>query len=154
MADYTNTYPCDNLYFAKIWSQSPQKHSYHPFSFVLTSKFSVIPHLYSSLNIPDIRPKSPQNNHKGYRHPSEHGLQTKDLEIITEDHTILRGWLVHRSETDRIIVYFQGNAGSKKYIDTDLGWLTYFIKYLHILTNSDVVAVAYRGYSDSEGTPS
>ena len=36
---------------------------------------------------------------------------------------------------------------------TDIGWRIPFIKQLHERTASDVLLVAYRGYSDSEGTP-
>lgn len=37
---------------------------------------------------------------------------------------------------------------------SDIGARIQFVKYLTTFTNSDVILVAYRGYSDSEGEPS
>lgn len=52
-----------------------------------------------------------------------------------------------RENSERIIVYFQGNAGN-------IGTRLPFAERLMEMTNSDVIMVAYRGYSDSDETPS
>jgi hypothetical protein len=36
----------------------------------------------------------------------------------------------------------------------DIGFRLYLVKQLSLRTNSDVIIVAYRGFSDSEGSPS
>lgn len=52
-----------------------------------------------------------------------------------------------KEASKRIIVYFQGNAGN-------IGTRIPFAESLMDKTNSDVIMIAYRGYSDSDGTPS
>lgn len=51
-----------------------------------------------------------------------------------------------KPNSERVIVYFQGNAGN-------IGTRIPFTKKLMNQTNSDVIMVAYRGYSDSDGKP-
>ncbi len=54
---------------------------------------------------------------------------------------------MEKENSTRIIVYFQGNAGN-------IGTRLPFAQNLMDETNSDVVMIAYRGYSDSDGVPS
>lgn len=59
----------------------------------------------------------------------------------------IRGWHLKKSGADKITVYFQGNAGN-------IGTRLPFAQTMMEQTNSDIVLVAYRGYSDNDGTPS
>lgn len=81
------------------------------------------------------------------RHPSEVGMKTKDVNIITSDDHNLKGWLIRRNKSKRIIVFFPGNLGN----------LGMEMKYLQLLREgvvADILVVAYRGFSESDGTPS
>lgn len=45
--------------------------------------------------IPDM-PHSPSGNPVRFRHPSEQGLDTEDLELVTSDGIKIRGWHVKK----------------------------------------------------------
>jgi len=45
--------------------------------------------------IPDM-PHSPSDNPVRFRHPSEQGLDTEDLELVTSDGIKIRGWHVKK----------------------------------------------------------
>lgn len=48
------------------------------------------------------------------RHPSEHNLESVDLQLNTSDGVNLRGWHIKSGERpSRLVVYFHENAGSK-----------------------------------------
>jgi hypothetical protein len=49
---------------------------------------------------------TPQGNPAGYRHPSEHQIETVDVEIATSDNVRIRGWLMRSDKNERILVYF------------------------------------------------
>ena len=75
------------------------------------------------------------------------------MEIKTSDDVSLRGWLLKADKSERLITYFHENAGSSSKNHTDLGIRIRYLKNLHEYTNSDLLIVAYRGFSDSEGIP-
>ena len=47
-----------------------------------------------------------------WRHPSEQGCPSENVEITTSDSIKLRGWLLKSENSERLIVYFHENAGS------------------------------------------
>ena len=94
-------------------------------------------------------PKSPSANPSKMRHPNEHNIETVDLKLTTSDGVTLSGWHIKQPNSQRIIIYFHENAGSNQSLRIDIGSRIYFIKQLRRFTNSDVILVAYRGYSDS-----
>ena len=55
---------------------------------------------------------SPSGNPSGYKHPTERGLDTEDVVITTLDDIVLRGWLIKKENSSRIVIYFHENAGS------------------------------------------
>lgn len=61
---------------------------------------------------------------------------------------------MQHEQAQRVIVYFHENAGSKIYFNADIGTRIYFLKELSKRTQSNVILVAYRGYSDSDSVPS
>ena len=99
-------------------------------------------------------PKSPSQNPSKMRHPKEHNLDTIDLKLSTSDGVKISGWHTKCENSKRIIIYLHENAGSISYVIADIGGRIYFLRHLTNFTNSDVILVAYRGYSDSEGEPS
>lgn len=91
-------------------------------------------------------PRSPKENPKGYRHPGEINLNYEDVEIKTSDGIILRGWFTPSSyqNLNPTIVYLHENAGN-------IGGRTPYMKAFKDHLDVNVLLVAYRGYSDSEG---
>lgn len=78
--------------------------------------------------------------------PEEVGLaETEDLDVVTQDGERLRGWWL-KGEGDRVALFFHGNAGS-------LANRAARLEHLRSLGLS-VLAIDYRGYGRSTGTPS
>ena len=78
--------------------------------------------------------------------PSEAGLAYEDVSFTAEDGTRLHGWFVP-GRTDVTWLWFHGNAGN---ISSRLGNL----KQLHDSLGVNVFLFDYRGYGQSQGTPS
>jgi pimeloyl-ACP methyl ester carboxylesterase len=100
--------------------------------------------------VPDERYRSPKNMPAGYRNPNEHGMDYEDVEIVTKDKVKLHAWFVKANAQPRLcrtLVFFHGNAGN---IGSRLPNIEVLVKKL----NTNVLILAYRGYGDSEGTPS
>lgn len=49
---------------------------------------------------------SPADNPVGYRHPSEQGCESENVEMTTSDGLKLRGWLLKGDNSERIVIYF------------------------------------------------
>ena len=78
--------------------------------------------------------------------PSEAGLAYEDVSFTTEDGVTLHGWFVP-GRGDVTWLWFHGNAGN---VSDRLGNL----KQLHDRLGVNVFLFDYRGYGQSEGTPS
>ena len=78
--------------------------------------------------------------------PSEAGLAYEDVSFTTEDGVTLHGWFVP-GRGDVTWLWFHGNAGN---ISHRLGNL----KQLHDRLGVNVFLFDYRGYGQSQGTPS
>eukprot|EP01017_Pseudomicrothorax_dubius_P031542 TRINITY_DN4041_c0_g1_i1.p1 TRINITY_DN4041_c0_g1~~TRINITY_DN4041_c0_g1_i1.p1 ORF type:complete len:256 (+),score=53.30 TRINITY_DN4041_c0_g1_i1:351-1118(+) len=90
-------------------------------------------------------------NPQGYRNPTEYQLPFEDVRIRTSDNIQLHGWFIKQDES-RIadaptIVYFHENAGN-------LGTRLPYLKHYYNQVGANILVVAYRGYSKSEGSPS
>lgn len=48
-------------------------------------------HLYYSIEVPGL-PLSPADNPRGYRHPSNHRLNSLDISLNTSDGITIKGW--------------------------------------------------------------
>ena len=85
----------------------------------------------------------------GYKNPSEYNMDYENVTIFTEDCFNLHGWLIKTksdSKSNRTILVFHGNAGN---IGARLPFLDILVKQC----NCNVLIVDYRGYGNSEGTP-
>lgn len=100
------------------------------------------------LYLPDAPDRHPSMNPQGYRTPAESGLTYEDASITSSDGTKLHGWFVPMPNPKQhvTVVYFHENAGN-------IGTRIPFMKYLQEYCNANVLLMAYRGYSYSEGTP-
>jgi len=101
------------------------------------------------LYIPDAPNRQPSANPEGLRNPGEAGLNYEDVTIVTSDKVKLHGWLVKMPGPQQYyptIVYFHENAGN-------IGTRIPFLKYMQKYCNVNILLVAYRGFSYSEGVP-
>lgn len=78
-------------------------------------------------------------------------MQYENVNIMTKDKVKLHAWFVKANPTSpklsRTVIFFHENAGN---IGTRIPNIELFVKRM----NTNVLIVAYRGYSYSEGTPS
>ena len=77
-------------------------------------------------------------------------MEYKDVWITTKDKVKLHAWFVKANPNPRLcrtLIYFHGNAGN---VGARLPNIEIFVKTL----KTNVLILAYRGYGDSEGTPS
>lgn len=78
--------------------------------------------------------------------PREMGLESEELWLRSADGVKLRAWWVHGSG-QRVLLFFHGNAGN----------ISHRLERVRLLVDAlglDVVLLDYRGYGESEGTPS
>lgn len=100
--------------------------------------------------------RSMQGNPAGYRSPLDRGMPYKDVHI-TSGGEVLHGWLIFAAGAEEkngsfvnrrpTVVFFHENAGN---IGIRLGFFEAYIKQEEV----NVLAIAYRGYSHSQGYPS
>lgn len=84
-----------------------------------------------------------------YVSPEERGMKFKELRIKTADNLKLQGWFIHQHsepEKQTTVVFFHENAGN---IGLRMDWFEQMYKRLKV----NILCVAYRGYSRSEGEP-
>ncbi|XXQ39521.1 Serine aminopeptidase S33 domain-containing protein [Plasmodiophora brassicae] len=95
---------------------------------------------------PHIRPRdNPQN----YRRPDEWGMPFEDVTLVTADSVRLAGWMIKQPSAHNAptLVYFHANAGN-------MGFRLPSIDQMYHRLSCNVFIISYRGYGDSEGTPS
>eukprot|EP00347_Sterkiella_histriomuscorum_P018911 403343697 len=93
--------------------------------------------------------KSPSLNPFGLRLPSDRGLLYKDIETVTSDGVKLKGWFIHQKNPidAPTIIFMHENAGN-------IGQRLQYFQYIYSNLDVNIVTLGYRGYSDSDGTPS
>ena len=74
------------------------------------------------------------------------GLQYEDVALQTSGGTRLHGWYIPHSNSDRVLLFFHGNAGNISHRGES-------IAIFHRL-GLNVFIIDYRGYGQSEGNPS
>jgi fermentation-respiration switch protein FrsA (DUF1100 family) len=77
--------------------------------------------------------------------PKEWGLDYENVRFDAEDGVQLHGWLVPRSGSRRILLFFHGNAGNISHRGESIG-------IFHRL-GLNVFIIDYRGYGASKGKP-
>lgn len=91
-----------------------------------------------------------KDNPERYRSPAERRMHFDDVNIVASDGTKLHGWLIYHPEQNKncdTIVFMHENAGN-------IGLRMDYFAMLHTVGKVNILCVAYRGYSDSEGLPS
>ena len=100
------------------------------------------------------------DNPKSYQSPAERYMNHLAITIEREDGVKLKGWFINnldeqdrnvfRSEdlqNRRLVIFFHENAGN-------IGLRMDYYVQLYKMLGIDILAMAYRGYSDSTGEPS
>ena len=82
---------------------------------------------------------------EGFGSPSQHGLPLQDVYLETDDEVRIHGWFLEKPESSSVLLFFHGNAGN----------LTDRLGHLQILSllGINILAIDYRGYGRSEGSP-
>lgn len=114
---------------------------------------------------PSIGNRNVLENPEGYRTPDERQMNYSPIRLETDDLEVIEGWYIAQndprnqkegkssrsnsvvSKDRRLVVFFHENAGNLGYR------LSYFAALYH-KADCDVLALAYRGYSSSTGSPS
>ena len=78
--------------------------------------------------------------------PANWGLDYEDVSLQTADGISLHGWYVPAAEAEQVLLFFHGNAGNISHRRESLA-------VFHRL-GLNVLMVDYRGYGQSEGSPS
>ena len=94
-------------------------------------------------------PRKPEDNPPMYRSPDERGLPFEQFTLVTEDSVKLSGWFIHQPQSAlaTTIVFMHENAGN-------IGFRLDFFQMLHAHLKVNIIAVSYRGYGYSQGSPS
>ena len=87
-------------------------------------------------------------NPDGYKSPADIKLVYDDIFIRTIDNIRIHGWLIKQTESNNVptIICFHGNAGN-------IGFRLPLYRTLFNLLGCNILAIDYRGYGNSEGTP-
>ena len=93
----------------------------------------------------------PQDNPPGYRNPGEHGIPYEDVWLDTEDGVRLHAWWVRPDKVEErraraTLLFFHANAGN-------MGFRLDNVRQMYADFHLNVFILSYRGYGNSEGTP-
>jgi fermentation-respiration switch protein FrsA (DUF1100 family) len=104
------------------------------------------------LYMPSMPTQLSEENPYGYQLPSDRSAlkNFKTVEIKGEDRPTLKGWFIKsptKGLSGRTIVFMHENAGN---LGLRMDWFLRVIGALDV----NILTFAYRGYSDSEGSPS
>jgi len=84
--------------------------------------------------------------------PSDVNLKYETVRISASDNTRLHGWFIQQRSAESTkeavtVLYFHGNAGN-------ISHRLELLRDMQILTGANIIAAEYRGYGESEGSPS
>mmetsp|Transcript_25142 Transcript_25142/g.32803 ORF Transcript_25142/g.32803 Transcript_25142/m.32803 type:complete len:356 (-) Transcript_25142:168-1235(-) len=94
-------------------------------------------------------PKRPQENPEGFRSPADYGIEYEDMYATTSDGITVHGWLMKQQKDPQskpTIIFFHGNAGN-------IGFRLMNASQMYHKLGCNVLLVDYRGYGNSEGSP-
>ena len=83
---------------------------------------------------------------KLYQTPAQWDLDYEDVTLQTADNVQLHGWYVPHQQSENVLLFFHGNAGNISHRRES-------IELFHRL-GLNVFIIDYRGYGQSEGSPS
>ena len=101
------------------------------------------------LYIPAMPIQFIEKNPPRYQSPAVRGLQHEEIWLKTKDGLKLQGWFMYQEKDTKkaiTLIFLHENAGN---IGLRLDWFELMYKNL----NCNILAVAYRGYSRSQGSP-
>ncbi len=77
--------------------------------------------------------------------PEDWGLDYQDVNLTTSDNIQLHGWYIPRKDSNKVLLFFHGNAGNISHRGAS-------IAIFHRL-GLNVLIIDYRGYGKSQGDP-
>ena len=99
------------------------------------------------------------DNPKSYQSPAERDMNYLPITIDREDGVKLKGWFINNTDEEgknvfrtadlsnrRLVIFFHENSGN-------IGLRMDYYVQLYKMLGIDILAMAYRGYSDSTGEP-
>ena len=89
----------------------------------------------------------PSDNAAGYRSPAERGLLCEDLYVPAKDGTKLHIWLLRAKTKAPLVLYLSGNVGN-------VGLRLDLLEEMYRKLGCHLAVLSYRGYGQSQGTPS
>lgn len=106
----------------------------------------------SMLYVPCVMPgmQRPSHNPEGMRSPADRGLKYEDVHLKTEDGVCIHGWFMPGGadpKTAPTILFCHANAGN-------IGLRVPNFAQMSEKMEANIFALDYRGYGNSEGTPS
>ncbi|EGR29902.1 pyruvate kinase, putative [Ichthyophthirius multifiliis] len=134
----TNNLKIFLYYFQNNILYLPGFQNYPNTSYIQKIYFSVIQGL----------PKSQDENPEGSRNPKDVNIDYEDINIQASDGIKLHGWICKKQNSLQhpTVVYFHENAGN-------IGTRIYYLQKYYELADINIILIAYRGYSKSQGTP-
>lgn len=103
----------------------------------------------SLLYVPSAPIQFIDQNPPRYKSPDERQMRYDEVWLRTADGIKIQGWFIHHGESaqqKRTVMFLHENAGN-------IGLRMDFFEILYKQCDCNILAVAYRGYSASEGTP-
>ncbi|CAD8056693.1 unnamed protein product [Paramecium sonneborni] len=99
------------------------------------------------LYLPSIDGQFARNNNYLFRSPQDRNLPFENIEI-DHDGVKLKGWFIKQQNYQSVptVVFFHENAGN-------IGWRLEYAQQYYDRVKCNFVIVAYRGYTESTGTP-
>ena len=93
--------------------------------------------------------ETPNKNPEPFQNPAQMGMEYEDVYFSTSDGVKLHGWLIKQENVKNAItfLFFQGNAGN-------IGLRLPNIHRLYKLCHTNIFIISYRGYGNSQGSPS
>ena len=135
--------------FYNSWAYSAIKTGFIMLSLVVTLLIMIYVGQEKILYVPAQPIQYIEDNPPRYKSPEERGIQYEEVWLNSRDGTKLQGWFMHHGSTTQhkdTIIFLHENAGN---IGLRLDWFELTYHKLDI----NILSVAYRGYSRSEGTP-
>ena len=90
-----------------------------------------------------------EDNPPRYKNPEERGIKYEEIWLKSKDGTKLQGWFMYHEQNTRnkdTVIFLHENAGN-------IGLRLDYFELIYHKLEVNIVAVAYRGYSRSEGQP-